>query len=414
MPTRYVDERESLPGFLRNLDVRITRLERLPQTGGGGGGGGGDMGPIGPTGAPGPPGPTGPTGPSGPAGPTGPTGPEGPPGTGIVIQGSVPSAPVGLPPTADVGDAWISEDTGHIWVWNGETWVDAGQSRGPTGPTGPPGAPGATGPTGPRGAPIQEAPEVPPDLPPGYFYFDTDCAPLSTTLSPIPVGVIWSYAGPTAPDGWLLCDGNAIPDTPENAALRSLVGGFTPDLRDRFVLGSGSRAIGQTGGLATVSLGVPNLPAHTHGINHDHGAVTSSTESADHTHSGSTGSESADHAHYTTTGGQSQGHQHVTYQESISNVNVDNRYAADGVNTGWWYGIGGQWTGGPSADHSHGGWSGGRNAAHTHSFTTSGRSAAHSHTVDLPNFTGTSGSTGGGIAHENMPPFVVMSYIIKI
>jgi hypothetical protein len=94
----------------------------------------GPLGPPGQTGPPGPastvPGPVGPPGPTGPiggAGPVGPTGPPGPPGQAVTIIGSVPSAPAGLPSTGNKnGDAYISTDTGHLWVWDGTAWVDAG------------------------------------------------------------------------------------------------------------------------------------------------------------------------------------------------------------------------------------------------------------------------------------------------
>ena len=131
----------------------------------------GPMGPTGPVGATGPQGPigigvpgeqgpTGPAGVQGPIGPTGndgapgPTGPTGAVGQGIAIKGTV--ATVGnLPTTGNtVGDCYIVESNGHLYVWNGVAWVDAGQLVGPTGPTGATGATGAsiTGPTGPTGA----------------------------------------------------------------------------------------------------------------------------------------------------------------------------------------------------------------------------------------------------------------------
>jgi microcystin-dependent protein len=43
---------------------------------------------------------------------------------------------------------------------------------------------------------------------------------------------------------------------------------------------------------------------------------------------------------------------------------------------------------------------------HTHTLTT-GSSGNHNHTVTINN-------TGGGQAHENMPPYVVVNYIIKV
>jgi hypothetical protein len=68
------------------------------------------------------------------------------------------------------GDAWITTDTGHLWIWNGSVWIDAGPFQGPPGPQGiqgvqgpvgatgaqgiqgVPGATGSTGATGPAGA----------------------------------------------------------------------------------------------------------------------------------------------------------------------------------------------------------------------------------------------------------------------
>lgn len=113
-------------------------------------------GPEGPQGPIGPQGPTGATGPQGIPGNTGPVGPEGPPGTGIEIQGTVPSAPGDLPMPGNPGDGWISADTGHVWFWDEDTgtWVDVGMITGPPGPQGPQGVPGpqgATGPAGPQG-----------------------------------------------------------------------------------------------------------------------------------------------------------------------------------------------------------------------------------------------------------------------
>lgn len=56
--------------------------------------------------------------------------------------------------------------------------------------------------------------------------------------------ILWSGSVASIPQGWVLCDGTLS----------------TPDLRDRFVVGSGGAfAVGQTGGSADAS-----LPSHTH------------------------------------------------------------------------------------------------------------------------------------------------------
>lgn len=112
-------------------------------------------GPAGPQGPAGPTGPTGPTGPrgakgdTGATGATGATGPTGPAGTSVTIVGAVANA-AALNPAygGSVGDGYITEDNGHLHIWNGATWDDVGEVRGPQGPAG---ATGATGPQGPQG-----------------------------------------------------------------------------------------------------------------------------------------------------------------------------------------------------------------------------------------------------------------------
>jgi hypothetical protein len=75
----------------------------------------------------------------------------------------------------------------------------------------------------------------------------------------LPRGVIvaWNGAPNAVPAGWFLCDG----------------GNGTPDLRNRFVVGSGGQyATGNTGGADTVTLTVAQIPPHTHDYAHATGA----------------------------------------------------------------------------------------------------------------------------------------------
>ncbi|NTW15234.1 MAG: hypothetical protein HGA38_02565 [Candidatus Moranbacteria bacterium] len=61
--------------------------------------------------------------------------------------------------------------------------------------------------------------------------------------------VMWSGSVSDVPDGWALCDGS----------------NGTPDLRNRFVVGSGgSYGQGSTGGSADTMLSIANLPSHRH------------------------------------------------------------------------------------------------------------------------------------------------------
>lgn len=67
-----------------------------------------------------------------------------------------------------------------------------------------------------------------------------------------PGGIIkWSGAIVDIPTGWALCNGS----------------NGTPDLRDKFIVGAGSTyAVGATGGEATHTLTVDEMPAHTHSL----------------------------------------------------------------------------------------------------------------------------------------------------
>lgn len=128
--------------------------------------------PIGPTGPQGITGPTGPqgitgptgsqgiqgiTGPTGATGDTGPTGPQGNPASPVNLLGSK-NLIADLPTTGNtLNDAWIVQEDGDLYYWNGTAWISLGQIVGPQGPqgpqgiTGPTGAQGITGPTGSAG-----------------------------------------------------------------------------------------------------------------------------------------------------------------------------------------------------------------------------------------------------------------------
>lgn len=111
----------------------------------------GELGPQGIQGEAGAAGPVGPVGPVGLVGPQGPQGIQGPAGTGINLLGTI-SSPSELPASSPSGgDAYVSTDNYHVWVWTGATWIDAGNIRGPQGPQGPQGLKGDPGPRGIQG-----------------------------------------------------------------------------------------------------------------------------------------------------------------------------------------------------------------------------------------------------------------------
>lgn len=83
-----------------------------------------------------------------------------------------------------------------------------------------------------------------------------------------PTGAIMPYVGATAPDGWLLCDGAAIPNGLEYDALKLLYGPNTPDLRSMFLRGSGANATINPS--INASLNTSNgdtFRQHSHGVN---------------------------------------------------------------------------------------------------------------------------------------------------
>jgi hypothetical protein len=82
----------------------------------------------------------------------GPAGPTGPQGTSINLKGSV--ATVGNLPSSGnlLNDAYIVQQDGDLYVWNGSTWTNIGKIVGPTGPQGDIGPTGPIGLTGPTGA----------------------------------------------------------------------------------------------------------------------------------------------------------------------------------------------------------------------------------------------------------------------
>lgn len=149
------------------------------------------------------------------------------------------------------------------------------------------------------------------------------------------------------------------------------------------VAGTTDGQIGSVAGSDTASIAVTNLPGHTHGmrshthsiashthtmahthtINHDHGAVTSGSSGAhSHTVSGTAASSGA-HTHTYVKG------------QATQNGDINRGQGGDNVTTG----------------------DTGSAGAHTHSVSGSTNSTgAHTHSVDLPNFSGTSGGSSAG------------------
>ncbi|HEY3897328.1 MAG TPA: tail fiber protein [Chthoniobacter sp.] len=88
------------------------------------------------------------------------------------------------------------------------------------------------------------------------------------------IGEIRMFAGNFAPVGWAFCNGALVPIS-ENDALFNLLGTTyggdgqntfgLPDLRSRVPIHWGASFVpGANGGVESVTLGTPTIPAHTH------------------------------------------------------------------------------------------------------------------------------------------------------
>ena len=97
-------------------------------------------------------------------------------------------------------------------------------------------------------------------------------------LDSVPIGFIGDWGSDTAPDNWLLCQGQAISRT-EYSELYGILGtkygignGTTtfnlPDFRGRVAVGKSASGVfaelGTKTGSETIKLTVAQLPAHTH------------------------------------------------------------------------------------------------------------------------------------------------------
>jgi microcystin-dependent protein len=131
-----------------------------------------------------------------------------------------------------------------------------------------------------------------------------------------------------------------------------------PDLTSRFPLGaSHAHTLASTGGAETVTLDIPHIPVHTHTGTTDLGGA----------HGHTSNSNSTSHLGLTGTGSQT---------STADPIAIDNYGDTE------------------------------PNLLATPTILSIDVSDPHTHTF-------TSNATGGGLAHENMPPFLTMNYIIK-
>jgi microcystin-dependent protein len=300
----------------------------------------------------------------------------------------------------------------------GAAWVLRDNLTGPIGPQGIQGPQGAQGAQGPQGATGQAEAWLGGAVNPtagqgvagdwylntttGQVYEKTDAStwtlratimgpqgppgpegPMGTVYDSDQIATVKTFVGTTIPTNWMLADGRTLQRAsyPQLADAMGIPAGqatFTiPDLRDRFIYGHNAPGIGASGGETGVTLAATQMPSHSH--------------------SGATGGESVDHAHYVS--GQT-----GAADRSLDHLHGATLFAPEGADWVWVN----EYTGGTgvllrgratsgmdrSIDHLHGIglWSGGRNTGHTHGITPE----------------------GGGLAHNNMPPYIKIAFIIKV
>lgn len=107
-------------------------------------------------------------------------------------------------------------------------------------------------------------------------------SPLQTQGTDAYIGEIMLFAGPYAPQNYALCNGQLLPINQQYSALYAVIGNYyggngtsnfaLPNLQGRVPVGAGqgaglsNYALGQTGGLESVTLITQQLPTHSHAL----------------------------------------------------------------------------------------------------------------------------------------------------
>jgi microcystin-dependent protein len=100
----------------------------------------------------------------------------------------------------------------------------------------------------------------------------------SLLVNILPKFMVIAWANRIVPLGWAICDGKRYSLNPEGIAIENIIGDLTPDLRGRFILGVGigkdkknnnmtERKYGDMDGEEGVALIEEELPAHSHRMN---------------------------------------------------------------------------------------------------------------------------------------------------
>ena len=289
--------------------------------------------------------------------------------------------------TGPMGPKGLTGDTGPRGLTGPEGAQGIKGDTGSQGTQGPIGAAGPQGQTGPQGA----ASTVPGPVGP--------VGPMGTVYDSDQIGTIKAWSCPVIPENWALGLGQTVnrvdyPDYADELGIPAGQATFQfPNLSEKFLYGAATTAeIGQTGGEAAVTLTAGQMPIHSHTVNsHSHGGLTGS---------GNSGTVSAWHTHGV--GMDAQGsHSHTMNTGLPIAVNALINAAAIGTAR---TSVEGEDNMAAAGSHTHNAWTGDPSANHTHTVPQL------SITAEAP---GTD-NKGSGLAHNNMPPWVKVGWIVKV